>query len=175
MGYLNPFEKMGYEHFAKAAHAAGIDGVLVVDLPPEEAHDKWLPLLHQYQLDPIFLIAPTTTTERISIILQAAKGYLYYISLKGVTGATNINVKTVTTPLAAIRKQTSLPIAVGFGIHNAETAIEAAQFADGIIIGSALVNYLITSSIQQPASLTLQATEWLQQIRTALDNYSYSV
>ena len=121
MGYLNPVEIMGYEAFAEAAGDAQVDGVLTVDLPPESAaplNDK----LAANGIDPIFLLAPTTTDKRIEKIAAMAKGYLYYVSLKGITGATNLDPQAVSQKLETIRKITDLPIAVGFGIKDPETA-----------------------------------------------------
>ncbi len=139
MGYLNPIEVMGYQAFAAAAADAGVDGVLTVDLPPDEGHDL-LVALRAVDLDPIYLIAPTSGPDRIAKICSAASGFVYYVSLKGVTGAAHLDVAPVAAKLAEIRKRTTLPVGVGFGIKDAETAARVARIADAVIVGSALVS-----------------------------------
>ena len=119
MGYLNPVEVMGYNTFALAAAEAGLDGVLTVDLPPEEADDLTREL-QAVGIDPIYLLAPTTTPERIRLITDAASGYVYYVSLKGVTGAATLDIPEVASRLETIRSISDLPIGVGFGIKGAE-------------------------------------------------------
>ncbi len=139
MGYLNPIEVMGYETFAKAADDSGVDGVLTVDIPPEEA-DTYIPALRSFDLDPIFLLSPTTTKERMRIICQHASGFVYYVSVKGVTGTSALNTDEVAERLDIIREVTDLPVGVGFGIKNAETAAAVGKVADAVVVGSALVN-----------------------------------
>ncbi len=139
MGYLNPVEVMGYAIFAEKCKAAGVDGVLLVDLPPEESHD-FVPIMRQNALDIIYLIAPTSTEARIKQIIQQASGYLYYVSLKGVTGAGHLNLDEVKNKLAQIRPLTNLPLGVGFGIKDPQTAAKMAKLADGVVVGSVLVN-----------------------------------
>jgi len=139
MGYLNPVEVMGYKEFSRAAHVAGVDGTLIVDLPPEEA-DDFLSTMHGQQLETIFLVAPTSTDERIAKICAAASGFVYYVSLKGVTGAASLDVSSVSDRVAQIRDFTTMPIGVGFGIKDATTAAQIARIADAVIVGSALVN-----------------------------------
>jgi len=138
MGYLNPVEVMGYEAFADAAQEAGVDGVLTVDLPPEEGHELIAALTARH-VDPIFLIAPTTTEQRIDQICRQARGFIYYVSLKGVTGAGGVDEAAVARNIARIRRYTKLPICVGFGIKDAAAAARMAAFADGVVVGSALV------------------------------------
>ncbi|HCT41700.1 MAG TPA: tryptophan synthase subunit alpha [Moraxellaceae bacterium] len=138
MGYLNPVEVMGYATFAQAAADAGVDGVLTVDLPPEEADDLTRELKSR-AIDPIYLIAPTTTPDRIRLITSAASGYVYYVSLKGVTGAATLDIPEVASRLETIRTISNLPIGVGFGIKDAESAAAVAAHADGVVVGSALV------------------------------------
>ncbi len=138
MGYLNPIEVMGYDNFAAAAHEAGVDGVLTVDLPPEEADDL-LASLRKHQLDPIFLLAPTTDEQRVQKICALASGFVYYVSLKGVTGAANLDLASVQEKLIQIRRHTDLPVGVGFGIKDAETAAQVAGHADAVVVGSAVV------------------------------------
>lgn len=141
MGYLNPVEAMGYVVFAQAAAEAGVDGVLTVDLPPEEAADLTCELRPR-GIDPIYLLAPTTTPERIRLITMAASGYVYYVSLKGVTGAATLDVVEVASRLATIRAISDLPIGVGFGIKDASSAAAVAAHADGVVVGSVLVDQI---------------------------------
>lgn len=141
MGYLNPVECMGYEEFAKQAQTAGVDGALTVDLPPEEA-EEFTNLLKAHQLDPVFLLSPTTTSERAQKIASAGSGFLYYVSLKGVTGAGHLDVHAVNDKLQMIRKVSDLPLGVGFGIRDAESAASVAQIADAVVVGSALVRII---------------------------------
>ncbi len=139
MGYLNPIEAMGYEAFANAAQRADIDGVLTVDLPPEEGLECSA-LLKARGIDPIFLLAPNSTDERVKKMDAAGSGYIYYVSLKGVTGAGHLNTADVEHKLQQIRANTNLPIAIGFGVKDAVTAKTIANIGDGVVIGSALIN-----------------------------------
>ncbi len=141
MGYLNPIEIMGYSRFAGLASAAGIDGVLTVDLPPEEAGDL-VAELEANNLDAIFLLSPTSPDARIESVCKTASGYLYYVSLRGVTGAANLDTDEVAAKVAYIQSFTELPVAVGFGIRDAQSAAAIAATADGVIVGSALVNII---------------------------------
>jgi tryptophan synthase alpha chain len=138
MGYLNPIESMGYDAFVAGARAAGVDGVLTVDLPPEEAAELAEPL-KAAGIAPIFLLAPTTSSERIRHTAELAQGYLYYVSLKGVTGSAALNITEVADKLAEIRALTDLPLGVGFGIKDPASAAAVAQVADAVVVGSALV------------------------------------
>lgn len=167
MGYLNPVEVMGYEHFAKAAAEAGVDGVLLVDLPPEEALDV-KPIMDAQGLDMIFLVAPTTSDERIKLIGEAGAGYLYYVSLKGVTGSATLNVDEVAGRVETIRKLAKLPIGVGFGIKDAESAQAVSRVADGVVVGSALVNQ-VDKHQNQPAAINQAISDILSAMRTAMD------
>lgn len=167
MGYLNPVEVMGYEAFAEAAAGAGADGVLTVDLPPEESHDL-LQALRSRQLDPIFLVAPTSNRARIERICAAASGFVYYVSLKGVTGAASLDVGAVADKVNDIRAATDLPIGVGFGIRDAQSAARVAQVADAVIVGSALVQ-VIAEHGAQPQTMTRQLQDLLRSMRTAMD------
>ena len=141
MGYANPIEHMGYSAFADAAAEAGVDGVITVDLPPEEVAAMNLEL-KRVGIDNIFLIAPTTPDERIPLIIQQASGFIYYVSLKGVTGAGHLNTDEVAAKVKQIKAGTELPVAVGFGIKDAESAARVGAEADGVVVGSALVNLL---------------------------------
>ena len=165
MGYLNPVEIMGYETFTKAAQAAGVDGLLTVDLPPEESAEV-LPLFRQYGIDPIYLLSPTTTEKRVQTICQYASGFVYYVSVKGVTGSGALNIDAVNEKLAMISQHTQLPLAVGFGIKTPETAAQMAKTADAVVVGSALVKQIETLSHEQVLSVLPQS---LQAMRSAMD------
>jgi tryptophan synthase alpha chain len=170
MGYANPVEHMGYRVFADAAHAAGVDGLLTVDMPPEEA-EALNPELKRVGIDMILLLAPTTTAARIRAIADLASGYLYCVSLKGVTGAGHLDVDAVRVMLERIKAITALPVAVGFGIKDARSARAVAQFADGVVIGSALVARVAEAAQrgEQGAALTAAAAQLIGEIRRALD------
>ncbi len=165
MGYLNPIEIMGYKTFVKTAKSVEVDGVLTVDLPPEELAD-FGELLRSHAIAPIFLLAPTTTPERIKLICDQTSGYLYYVSLKGVTGSANLDVTAVADKLAEIRQYTDLPIGVGFGIKDAESAAKVAKISDAVIVGSALVRLVET----EPQQKLLEAIPGLvRELRQAMD------
>jgi len=165
MGYANPIEAMGVTAFADRAKASGVDGVLVVDYPPEEAAD-FAQLLAARDIAAIFLLAPTTTDARIAAVAKVARGYVYYVSLKGVTGAAHIDAADVAAQLARIRKQVSLPVGVGFGIRDAASARAIAAHADAVVIGSRIIQEIETGP---PAEAAARAGTWLQTIRRALD------
>ena len=165
MGYLNPIERMGAEAFALRAAEAGVDGVLVVDLPPEEA-DAIGPMFKAHGLDPIFLIAPTSTPARIAQVGRIASGYVYYVSLKGVTGSGALNVDAVLSALPAIRAATGLPVGVGFGIRDGETARAIAKSADAVVIGTRLIQEIEAAG---PAHAVEKAAAFIQGIRRAMD------
>ncbi|MCP5015880.1 MAG: tryptophan synthase subunit alpha [Ketobacter sp.] len=167
MGYLNPVEVYGYDRFATDAAAAGVDGLIIVDLPPEAAVES-IKLFDAAGLDTIFLIAPTTSDKRIATICAAGRGYLYYVSLKGVTGAGHLDIDGVNQKLETIRKTTDLPIAVGFGIKDAETARLIGENADGVVVGSALVK-LIAESQNDREVMMARVTEFTQSLRLGLD------
>lgn len=142
MGYANPIEKFGINEFAIEASSSGVDGVIVVDYPPEESVE-FCKLMKSQQIDVIFLLAPTTSESRLKHIAKMGSGYLYYVSLKGVTGANNIDVNDVSNRIELIRKNTSLPVLVGFGISSPESAAEiASTSSDGVVIGSAIIDKL---------------------------------
>lgn len=167
MGYLNPVEVMGYEAFATAAEAAGVDGVLTVDLPPEEGHDL-VEALKERHLDPIFLAAPTSNDQRIQQMSACGGGFLYYVSFKGVTGANRLDVQAVQDKLVQIRANTGLPVGVGFGIRDAETAAQIAAFADAVVVGSALVNR-IAALAGEPERIVSEAPRVIADMRAAMD------
>lgn len=165
MGYANPVEAMGYEQFAETAKAAGVDGVLVVDYPPEE----WTGLLAALDsrgIDPIFLLAPTSTDARMREVARMARGYIYYVSLKGVTGAAHLDLTEVESKIPLIRRHIKLPVGVGFGIRDAATARAVAQFADAVVIGSRLVEEIERSSAD---ALLGNVTALLAGIRSGMD------
>ena len=167
MGYLNPVEAMGYSKFAEDAAVVGIDGLLTVDLPPEEAKDL-VSILKKKQIDPIFLISPTTTAERIQKIANAASGYLYYVSLKGVTGSSALNVDEVAEKVAAIKVISDLPVGVGFGIKDAQSASSVATVSDGVIVGSAIVK-IIENNPDDADTILNDIGELLASMRSAMD------
>lgn len=138
MGYLNPIEVLGYDTFAREAAAAGVDGAITVDLPPEEA-GEFGPALCEHGIDPIYLVAPTSSDARIQTIARNARGFIYYVSFKGVTGAASLDAQAVADALGRIRPHTDLPIGVGFGIKDAASAAAVGAVADAVIVGSALV------------------------------------
>ena len=167
MGYLNPVEIMGYDAFAAAAVEAGVDGVLTVDLPPEEGH-ALTEALRKQSLDPIFLIAPTSDASRIARIAALASGFMYYVSLKGVTGAANLDVASVEAKLAEIRGLSALPLGVGFGISNADSARAVAAVADAVVVGSALVRR-IEANAATPEKINAEVGGILREMRAAMD------
>jgi tryptophan synthase alpha chain len=169
MGYANPVFHMGYEVFAAAAADAGVDGLLTVDLPPEEAK----PLndaLKKVAIDSIFLIAPTTTKERIKSIAALATGYLYYVSLKGVTGAGNLDIDSVSQKMTEIKSITDLPVTVGFGIKDAASATAVSKLADGVVVGSVIVNKVLELSADNDAATTInKAVQLIGEMRQSMD------
>jgi len=138
MGYANPIEAIGVDNFVKLIKDAEVDGVITVDYPPEESVD-FVALLQKNNIDSIFLLSPTTEDKRVQLIIEQATGFIYYVSLKGVTGSSNIDIKQVTERVDNIRKFTKMPIGVGFGVRDAKTAKEVASFADAVVIGSKIV------------------------------------
>jgi tryptophan synthase alpha chain len=167
MGYLNPLEVMGYAAFAAQARAAGVDGTLVVDAPPEESHDLVI-ALRESGLDLVYLIAPTSTEDRIRKIANAATGFVYYVSVKGVTGAGHLDVGEVADKLASIRRFVALPLGVGFGIKDAHTASAVAQVADAVIVGSAVVGR-IEALAGTPEQIPDAVSDFLGGLRSAID------
>jgi len=166
MGYANPIEAMGPSSFVDRARDAGVDGVLVVDYPPEEA-GEFATLLGARDIAPIFLIAPTTPEARIDAVARVARGYVYYVSLKGVTGAGHLDTADVARRLADIRRHVSLPVGVGFGIRDAASAQAIAAHADAVVIGSRIIQEIESGA---PATAAERAGAWLAGIRSALDS-----
>jgi tryptophan synthase alpha chain len=165
MGYANPIEAMGTTRFADAARDAGVDGVLVVDYPPEEA-EAFAGELHSRGLAPIFLLSPTTPQARIAAVARLARGFVYYVSLKGVTGAGHLDTTEVARRLAEIRRHVRLPVGVGFGIRDAQSARAIAAHADAVVIGSRVIQEIESAP---PGDEAQCAGAWLRTIREALD------
>jgi tryptophan synthase alpha chain len=165
MGYANPIEAMGYENFANQAQAAGVDGVLVVDYPPEESGELTRQLKER-AIDSIFLLAPTTLDTRMDTVARVASGYVYYVALKGVTGASHLDMQEVAKKLPQIRAHVKLPIGVGFGIRDGKTARAVAEVSDAVVIGSRLVEEIEQA---QPESVIADVSELIRDIRQAMD------
>ena len=167
MGYLNPVEVMGYETFAESAATAGADGVILVDLPPEEGEDL-VAALKAKDIDPIFLLAPTSTNERMATICAMASGFVYYVSLKGVTGAANLDVQSVVEKVNQIRTHTDIPVGVGFGIRDAASAAQVASVADAVVVGSAVVKH-VEANPDDPIKISQGICDLLSSMREAMD------
>lgn len=165
MGYANPIEAMGLEKFAASASRAGVDGVLVVDYPPEEAV-KFGGAMKAWGMDPIFLLAPTSTVSRIEQVAEVASGYVYYVSLAGVTGSGALNIEAVAERLPLIREKTGLPVGVGFGIRDAATAARIAGIADAVVVGSRIIEE-IEKSAESNACANVKAL--VSDIRRGVD------
>jgi tryptophan synthase alpha chain len=165
MGYANPIEHMGLKVFGDRAKAVGVDGVIVVDYPPEESHEL-LETMDAVGIDVVYLLSPTSTAERIEMVANVGRGYIYYVSLKGVTGAANIDTAEVASAVAKIKAKTPLPIGVGFGIRDGETARRVADVADAVIIGSRIIQEMEKSS---PDAAIANVQTLLQDIRAAMD------
>src|SRR5687767_2096781 len=165
MGYANPIEAMGTEKFVAAAKAAGVDGVIVVDYPPEEC-EPFAAMAQKAGIDPIFLLAPTSTDKRIEQVARVGSGYLYYVSLRGITGAANIDFSEISSRIPRIRAATRLPIGVGFGIRDAESARRVAQSADAVVIGSRIIQEIEAGSAEGAVA---RVKAFLKPIRQALD------
>ncbi|HYP69174.1 MAG TPA: tryptophan synthase subunit alpha [Thiobacillaceae bacterium] len=165
MGYANPLERMGYATFAVAASKAGVDGVLTVDIPPEESQGV-ADVFKAHYLDPIFLLSPTTPESRIDQVVRVAGGFVYYVSLKGVTGAATLDAEEVARKIAVIRAHCSLPVGVGFGIRDAATAEAIARIADAVVVGSRIVQEIEES----PESEVVERVQHLvEELRRGVD------
>jgi tryptophan synthase alpha chain len=165
MGYANPIERMGEVEFISAAREAGVDGVLIVDYPPEEA-GAWVHALADSGIDPIFLLSPTSSDERIERVARVARGYIYYVSLKGVTGATHIDTAEVAAMIKRIRAHTYVPVGVGFGIRDGATARRIGSVADAVVVGSRIVQELASAA---PEAAPERARAVMAEFRRALD------
>ncbi len=165
MGYGNPIEAMGWETFAKRCEETGVDGVLTVDFPPEESHEAF-GHLQRHGIDPIFLLAPTTNDERIARVAKQARGYVYYVSLKGVTGAGNLDLSDIAQKIPHLRKHITLPIGVGFGIRDAQTAQAVARLCDGVVVGSRIVQEIENSTEK---NVIANVAALVRELRSAVD------
>jgi tryptophan synthase alpha chain len=165
MGYANPIEHMGRAAFARAASAAGVDGVLVVDYPPEECED-FAAAMKAADIDPIFLLAPTSTEDRIARVAKVASGYLYYVSLKGITGAGHLDVGAVAARIPLIKSLARVPVGVGFGIRDAASAQAVARVADAVVVGSRLIQEMESVPREQAVRA---AAALLAELRRAID------
>ncbi len=168
MGYLNPIEVMGYETFVEKASKAGVDGLIIVDLPPEESAE-FSEIMKPHGIDQIFLISPTTHGERLDRLCQIASGFLYYVSLKGVTGSNQLDVKAVGDKLNEIRTKTSLPLGVGFGIKDPQIAKDVGTVSDAVVVGSALVER-IAKHAGNVKKMKAEISAFISSLRTALDS-----
>lgn len=171
MGYANPIERRGVARFCEEAAAAGVDGLLIVDCPADEA-DEMRAALARHDLHQIFLVAPTTTDSRLERAAELAGGFLYYVTIKGVTGAANLDTASLAPAVERIRSAAGVPVAVGFGIRTPEHAAAAAASADAVVIGSALVERL--GKTDSAASAVEAARAYLAPIRQAMDNTASS-
>lgn len=167
MGYLNPIEQYGYELFAQHAAEAGVDGTILVDLPPEESKEINF-IWQKYGLYSIFLCSPTTSDERMNLIQQYARGYLYYVSLKGVTGSSALDIALLESQYQRRKAQTSLPLMVGFGIKTPDMAAAISHFADGIIIGAALIEQIL-EAYQAKHDMLQAGASLIHSMRQAID------
>ncbi len=165
MGYGNPIEAMGWEMFAQHCVEAGVDGVLTVDFPPEESHEAF-EHLQRHNIAPIFLLAPTTNEARIEQIARLARGYVYYVSLKGVTGAGNLDLSAIEQKLPLLRKHIKLPIGVGFGIRDAAMARAVSKLCDGVVVGSRIVQEVENSNEK---SVVANVGKLVKELRQAID------
>ncbi len=167
MGYMNPIERFGRSHFPAAATTAGVDGVILVDCPPEERDDLG-DAMNATGLDGICLVAPTTTRERVEYIASIASGFIYYVSVKGITGSGQLDAHELRDPIEQIRAFSDLPVAVGFGIKNAEMAVAVAAYSDAVVMGSALVEALSKAKTTEQACAI--AASFVAPVRQSLDN-----
>ncbi len=165
MGYANPVEAMGCAVFAEAARRSGVNGVITVDYPPEECSD-YIRCLVEHDVDPIFLFSPTTETSRIRTLLKSARGFIYYVSLKGVTGSANLDLNPVAKRLTEIRGLSKLPIGIGFGIRTPDDAYAAAQIAEAVVIGSRVVQEIENSG---PQDVVANVGALIKRFREGID------
>jgi tryptophan synthase alpha chain len=165
MGYANPVESIGYQKFSARAKECGVDGVLVVDYPPEEC-EEWLESLKLNRIDAIFLISPTTPERRIQQIAKRAQGFVYYVSLKGVTGAAHFDLNEVASKLTDLRSHISIPIGVGFGIHDSVTARAVSELADAVVVGSRIIKEIEESSKEK---ILMNVSGLVKSLRSAID------
>ena len=165
MGYANPIESIGYQKFSARAKECGVDGVLVVDYPPEEC-EEWLESLQLNRIDAIFLLSPTTPETRIKQVAKRAQGFIYYVSLKGVTGAGHFDLSEVASKLASLRSYISIPIGVGFGIHDSVTARAVSELSDAVVVGSRIIKEIEKSSKEK---ILMNVSSLVKSFRNAID------
>lgn len=165
MGYGNPIEAMGWEPFAERCSEVGVDGVLTVDFPPEESAEAF-EHLQRHDIAPIFLLAPTTDEARIERVARLARGYVYYVSLKGVTGAGHLDLAAIADKMPQLRRHIHLPIGVGFGIRDGDTARQVADLADAVVIGSRIVQEIENSTA---GTVVDNVQQFVAGVRAALD------
>ena len=165
MGYANPVESIGYQKFSARAKECGVDGVLVVDYPPEEC-EEWLESLKLNRIDAIFLLSPTTPERRIQQVAKRAQGFVYYVSLKGVTGAAHFDLNEVASKLTDLRSHISIPIGVGFGIHDSVTARAVSELADAVVVGSRIIKEIEESSEEK---MLMNVSSLVKNLRSAID------
>ena len=165
MGYANPVESIGYQKFSARAKECGVDGVLVVDYPPEECKE-WLESLQLNRIDAIFLLSPTTPETRIKQVAKRAQGFVYYVSLKGVTGAAHFDLNEVASKLASLRSYISIPIGVGFGIHDSVTARAVSELSDAVVVGSRIIKEIEKSSKEK---ILMNVSNLVKSLRSAID------
>ena len=165
MGYANPIEAIGAENFVERAKSSDVDGIITVDYPPEECVE-FTKLLKEKNIDSIFLLSPTSELDRVKLIIEQASGFLYYVSLKGVTGAANIDIEQVKSKVGMIRELTDLPIGVGFGVKDAATAKEVAKISDAVVVGSRMVQEIESSNKE---NLIQNISKLMKELREAVN------
>jgi len=168
MGYANPIERLGREQFAQLAAEAGVDGVLVVDYPPEEC-EEFAAAMKAQGIDPIFLLAPTSTDDRIARVARVASGYIYYVSLKGITGAGHLDVAAVAARIPSIKSLARVPVGVGFGIRDAASAQAVARVADAVVVGSRIIQEMENVPVERAVGA---ARDLVAELRRAIDEIS---
>jgi tryptophan synthase alpha chain len=168
MGYANPVEAMGYDAFTARAKACGVDGVLIVDYPPEESV-VWVECLKRQNIAPIFLLSPTTPQQRVERVASLAEGYVYYVSLKGVTGSLHLDLRDVAEKLDGLRSHISIPIGVGFGIRDSATARAVAELADAVVVGSRIIEEIERSP---RVEVLTNVHHLVKSLRIAIDSAS---
>ena len=168
MGYLNPIEAMGFERFAEKAKQVGLDGVLTVDLPPEESNEV-SEVLSRYELDQVFLVSPTTPQSRLNAVAQKGSGFVYYVSLKGVTGSGQLDVASVAKQVGLLKQSVALPVGIGFGIRDAQSAYNMAKIGEAVIIGSALVGLIEKNQTLGKETIKNALIAKVQELRDAID------
>jgi len=167
MGYANPLEAIGYQVFAEKAQQVGVDGILTVDMPPEES-EVFLATMDAHDIDTIFLVAPTTSPERMAKISQYARGFIYYVSIKGVTGTATLDVAEVASKMELLKERTDLPLGVGFGIRDGKSAAAVSKVADAVVVGSTLVR-CIEEHAERPEELPAALGAILAEMRHAIN------